>query len=136
MINVFPGFLALTIATACAAGVLAPGRATPDSRPDKAHHTKDGFRNVTEHEERSFADFLKWNWERIGKDIPGPEAYSFPLADNDPAFLRSNRSVRTLTWIGHATALLQTEGLNILTDPHFSRRACNGPVPNGWWSLD
>ena len=29
----------------------------------------------------------------------------------------------TLTWIGHATLLIQLDGLNILTDPHFSERA-------------
>jgi len=123
MINASTGFPALIIVAACAAGVLVPGCAAPDSGPDEAHHTKDGFRNLTDHEDRGFADLLKWNWERIGKDIPGPEAYSFPLAENDPAFLRSNRGARTLTWIGHATVLLQTDSLNILTDPHFSRRA-------------
>jgi len=41
---------------------------------------------------------------------------------NDPAFLKANRSEPTLTWVGHATFLLQLEGLNVLTDPVFSRR--------------
>ena len=42
---------------------------------------------------------------------------------NDPEYLRSNRQATTLTWIGHATVLLQFGGLNIITDPHFSLRA-------------
>lgn len=32
------------------------------------------------------------------------------------------------TWIGHATALIQTAGLNILTDPFFSKRASPSQV--------
>ncbi|RPH83756.1 MAG: MBL fold metallo-hydrolase, partial [Candidatus Rokuibacteriota bacterium] len=29
----------------------------------------------------------------------------------------------TVTWIGHATLLVQLEGVRILTDPHWSQRA-------------
>jgi L-ascorbate metabolism protein UlaG (beta-lactamase superfamily) len=51
------------------------------------------------------------------------ERYSFrPLAENDPEFLRANNTKKTLTWIGHATMLFQIDGVNILTDPHFSER--------------
>jgi L-ascorbate metabolism protein UlaG (beta-lactamase superfamily) len=91
--------------------------------PDKPHHTKNGFRNVYLHENKGFSDFLKWRWNRLWKTIPGPEDYDFPLAKNDPAFLKSNGEKPTLTWIGHATVLLQVKGFNILTDPHFSQRA-------------
>ena len=56
-------------------------------------------------------------------DAERPPVISFPLAKNDPAFLRSNSSERTATWIGHCTFLLQFDGLNILTDPHFTSRA-------------
>jgi L-ascorbate metabolism protein UlaG (beta-lactamase superfamily) len=91
--------------------------------PDKPHHTGHGFRNVYDSEQPAFLDFLRWRWERIWKDIPGPEDYHFPLAENDPTFLGSNDEKITLTWIGHATCLLQMNGKNILTDPHFSQRA-------------
>jgi L-ascorbate metabolism protein UlaG (beta-lactamase superfamily) len=89
---------------------------------NKPHHTANGFRNVHAYEERGFGDFIKWRRERGQKDIPGPDSYNFPLAKNDPEFLKQNRDQTTLTWIGHATVLLQIAGYNILTDPHFSKR--------------
>lgn len=82
-----------------------------------------GFRNTDDPEGRGFLDFLRWQWERLWKDIPGPDAYDFPLAGSDPGFVRANRTKTTATWIGHATVLVQTRGINILTDPHFSERA-------------
>ena len=93
---------------------------TPDAK--KPHHTANGFRNIHEYEEHGFFDFIKWRWQRTWKSIPGPEAYDFPLADNDPEFLKNNNTKRTLTWVGHATVLVQIAGKNILTDPHFSER--------------
>lgn len=44
---------------------------------------------------------------------------------NDGAFLRYNaqHSVPTVTWIGHATVLVQMDGLTFLTDPIWSERA-------------
>lgn len=89
----------------------------------KSHHTKDGFRNIYTSDESRFSDFLKWRWSRFWKKIPEAPDYNFPLAENDPEFLKSNREKTTLTWIGHATVLLQMNGKNILTDPHFSKRA-------------
>ena len=96
------------------------GRAAQQDRP---HHTGHGFKNIHQTENSKFGDFLKWRWQRLWKNIPTPSAYDFPVASNDPEFLRSNRTVTTLTWIGHATVLLQLDGQNILTDPHFSKRA-------------
>ena len=42
---------------------------------------------------------------------------------NDGARLRNNATMPTVTWVGHATLLIQLDGLNILTDPHWSQRA-------------
>jgi N-acyl-phosphatidylethanolamine-hydrolysing phospholipase D len=66
----------------------------------------------------SFKEFWKWR-----KESTKPDPISFPLAKNDPAFLQQNRTQKTLTWIGHASFLLQVDGLNILTDPHLTKRA-------------
>ena len=42
---------------------------------------------------------------------------------NDGAALRANETEPTVTWIGHATLLIQLAGVNILTDPQWSERA-------------
>ena len=65
-------------------------------------------------------DFWKWRKERKEINI---EPISFPLAKNDLNFLQTNRTENTLTFIGHASFLIQIKGLNILTDPHFTKRA-------------
>ncbi|MEM7047555.1 MAG: MBL fold metallo-hydrolase [Pseudomonadota bacterium] len=83
------------------------------------HHQPDGtFRNRYAQRDGSFFDFLKWQW-----DAPERKPIAFELSANDPAYLARNRQDPTLTWIGHATFLLQYSGLNILTDPHLSARA-------------
>ena len=91
--------------------------------PKGAEREGGEFRNIYPVKEKKFSDLLKWRWERRKLDIPPPESYSFEAASNDPAFLRANRELNTFTWIGHATALVQINGVNILTDPHFSLRS-------------
>lgn len=87
---------------------------------EAAHHLANGeFANSDgTQNSKTFSDLNRWR-----RESPGHEAFPFPLAENDPAFLQSNKKQDTLTWIGHATVLLQTGGVNILTDPHFSERA-------------
>lgn len=90
---------------------------------EKPHHTAGGFRNVPETRQNGFLDLLRWQWERRHNARPTVGGYHFPLATNDPATLAANRKRPSVTWIGHATVLVQMDGWNILTDPHFSRRA-------------
>lgn len=91
--------------------------------PDKPNRTATGFRNNYPQEPR--ASFLKWQWERLTTGVPKPPAnnYQFPMATPEVAWLQANHSVPSVTWIGHATALLQIGGVNVLTDPIFSERA-------------
>ncbi|MDY7094667.1 MAG: MBL fold metallo-hydrolase [Acidobacteriota bacterium] len=84
------------------------------------HRVGDHFRNRYPHDDHGFGGLWRWAWERRFRF---PKAQAFPLAANDPAALAANRSSPSLTWIGHATFLLQFGGLNLLTDPQFSRRA-------------
>ena len=97
--------------------------AQPVVASSKAHHTNNGFRNIYTSDDKSFLDFLRWRWQRFFKDIQGPESYRFEPVKNNPEFLHSDENQKTLTWIGHATVLVQFAGRNILTDPLFSQRA-------------
>lgn len=86
----------------------------------------DTFRNnhpYPRHDRRAFWRMLRDPRWRQDNDV------SFPLADNDPAWLKANRQEPTLSWIGHSSFLIQVDGLNVLTDPHFSRQAA--PVQFG-----
>ncbi len=99
--------------------------------PQKPHHTADGFRNNHAHESHGFFAFLKWRWDRLMGRMPERHnpALKFLRGENDPQFLRENRIRPILTWIAHATFLLQLGGVNLLTDPQFSERAS----PLSWW---
>ena len=81
---------------------------------------KDGifYNNYIDHKMATFKEFWKWR-----KESKRPEPLSFPLVKNDPQFLKENRSQKTLTWIGHASFLIQIDGINIITDPHLTKRA-------------
>src|SRR5262249_56298826 len=42
---------------------------------------------------------------------------------HDGAALRAGLVNPSITWIGHATLLVQLDGINFLTDPHWGERA-------------
>jgi N-acyl-phosphatidylethanolamine-hydrolysing phospholipase D len=90
-----------------------------------SHHTDDGFRNLyLDPPKRGFFTFLRL---RYFGDEEWPDYAA--TADRVP---RVEPSLDTIdhpgeqpqvTWIGHATTLVQYHGINILTDPQFSERA-------------
>ena len=62
-----------------------------------------------------------WNY-LTGNDGRPPWPASVPVTPSKPkARVEGGRMVAT--WVGHATVLVQTNGLNILTDPIWSERA-------------
>jgi L-ascorbate metabolism protein UlaG (beta-lactamase superfamily) len=60
-------------------------------------------------------DFFRWQRTRppAGDFVP-------PFVKNDGSRVRANLDQSGITWIGHATFLLQSGGANVLTDPVFS----------------
>lgn len=97
--------------------------------PSKAHHRPDGFVNSDGTiVSKPFSDLVRWYRERFGKSLPPPPGEfiatyaDFPVHPfNAQKDLHQNR--RTATWLSHASVLIRSEGLTLLTDPHFSRRA-------------
>lgn len=64
----------------------------------------------------SATNALKW---RLTPRDAQPTQFTPPYEPNDGRALRANADRPSVTWIGHATVLLQTAGVSILTDPHF-----------------
>ncbi len=91
--------------------------------PDRTHHTESGFRNIDYQDDKGLWAFLKWRWQRLFKELPADREYQFELDRSQHALLKDNHDRNSLTWLGHATFLLQFKGLNILTDPHLTERA-------------
>jgi N-acyl-phosphatidylethanolamine-hydrolysing phospholipase D len=101
------------------------------ARPGEAlqrppHHAPDG-RYVNPWwtaDTREAGGFLRWQRERRAADLaPTPAPGTLPLAEPRLANPHTGPDELRITWVGHATFLVQVGGVNVLTDPHWSRRA-------------
>lgn len=94
--------------------------------PSKPHHTPEGFRNnYIAKVEKPMGHVLRWQWEAYRDGLPKPAQTPTPTVAPDLALIKGYKANAQplVTWIGHATLLVQAGGLNVLTDPVFSERA-------------
>jgi len=118
----------LGIVVAALATVFVVSAADPPA--GTAPHHRDGRfqNNYAEFEPKGIAALLKWRMEAARAGLPKAPQQETPRVSADLAFLRANAGagaamVPALTWIGHASTLIQAGGASILTDPIFSERA-------------
>ncbi len=77
-------------------------------------------------QERTRFDLFRWLvWDRITGKRPAEKGENvlFSAAKTKVMWLKKNRDRFSVTWIGHSTLLIQLDGMNILTDPIFSKRS-------------
>ena len=120
----------LLVFSAAVAALLLSGCASVNAQynPAKPHHTPDGFQNnYASSVNKSSGDFFRWQIERLTGGLPKAPQTPTPTVAPDVAFIQANAQASTMqpaiTWVGHASMLVQTNGLNVLTDPIFSERA-------------
>ncbi|HYG82625.1 MAG TPA: hypothetical protein VD861_19680, partial [Pyrinomonadaceae bacterium] len=86
----------------------------------ESDHFADGrFKNPWPTEEHGFADFLRWQLSRER----GPWREWTDAAQGPPPPPRVEGGRLRVTYVNHATTLVQLDGLNVLTDPVWSERA-------------
>jgi N-acyl-phosphatidylethanolamine-hydrolysing phospholipase D len=74
--------------------------------------------------EGTFSDFLKWRRTVVKVETPtAEELEKLPVLDLDSQRLENPPKDKIqVTWIGHASVLVQWDGWNVLADPIFSER--------------
>ncbi|HEV8584995.1 MAG TPA: MBL fold metallo-hydrolase [Methylomirabilota bacterium] len=93
------------------------------AKPKPAHHVAQGFRNLDNTYDYSMGQRARRLLRRVFFES-WPERGTAPtVLPNNGADLRANGIKPTVTWIGHATLLVQLAGVNVLTDPHWGERA-------------
>ena len=86
--------------------------------PNKPHHGNGEFVSVKQ------GSFWSHFFMRMREDAPPPrdpaEVASI-VGEADLALIHAPAPIPRATWIGHATVLVQYDGINYLTDPHLSQ---------------
>lgn len=100
---------------------LRPARANPFyDGPASDHFDGRVFFNPGGTPPGSFSDLLKWQFS--GNRAKWPERFESPHAADRPPARVEGDDLR-VTHVGHASFLIQVNGLNLLTDPVWSQRA-------------
>ena len=110
--------LLLALAAGGCAGVGGPVSGAPP------HHRERGFANTSP----AYAPGAMWGRlrffaARVLSTTFAPRTADLPHVPSDLAAIRGNPGADTVTWVGHSTLLIQLDGVNILTDPHWGERA-------------
>ncbi len=104
------------------------GEGSAEPPPD--HHSNNGFVNpLFSAPHAGILGFLKARF--FGGEqwaSYDPNAYRVPTATPAPVPANFPSENARVTWIGHATVLIQHKGINVLTDPMFSKRAGPGGI--------
>jgi N-acyl-phosphatidylethanolamine-hydrolysing phospholipase D len=112
---------AVLVGVALLAGCSGLGGPKPGA---PAHHREHGFVNPVPGDPRpDLWTRMVFFAARIWQTTFAPRSAFFPRVANDGRALRENRGDPTMTWVGHATLLVQLDGVNVLTDPQWSDRA-------------
>jgi N-acyl-phosphatidylethanolamine-hydrolysing phospholipase D len=113
--------LLVALTLAAVAPILRPhAESAGTDRPP--HHLQRGFRNLSDR-------YYYGPAVRVRQLVLGMFATRPPMGKptaalpNDGDALRGNGRHATVTWVGHSTFLVQLDGVNILTDPHWGDRA-------------
>ena len=99
-----------SLLTACVSGV--------QFDPTKAHHGDGEFNSV---KRGSFFDHYRMRQQEPDPPIPDPVEIATIVTTPDLALINSAADEPRVTWIGHATALVQYKDINYLTDPHLTQ---------------
>jgi len=97
--------------------------------PAPAHHRDGQFQNnYFDFEPKGLGELLQWKLQAALQGVPPAAQQPTPRVTADVKFVQANARAGAamqpaVTWIGHATVLVQMGGLNLLTDPIFSDRA-------------
>jgi len=120
------GLMSLCLPALLCMALVNAANAEPAATP--AHHRGDRFQNnYLDFEPKGIGALLRWKSEASRDGLPKPPSTPIPQVAADLAFIASNAKAGPMmqpavTWIGHASTLVQLGGLNLLTDPVFSER--------------
>ena len=113
-------FASLGLATATGAGITTrSGFARYYEGPVSDHFDGVRFFDARGAQPKGFGDFLRWQFSNDRNDWP--DWVPSPLSDRPPRLVDSARECR-VSFIGHASLLIQAGGVNILVDPVWSSR--------------
>ncbi len=115
MLSAAPVLAALPWIGGCSSGVVASHLG-----PVSDHFDGERFFNPGGASPRGFLDLARWKLGGNDEDWPG--TYPSPFPSDRPPSRVGGRALR-VSFVGHATFLIQGAGLNILTDPVWSERA-------------